>query len=152
MPLLDLRIRWAESSDSQIRLYPVRSWNSGLNKKTDRFIRWISKNLNLVNGAQRNQPYFDVLKWRYRVDVPILPKCRVSDWCTEFREVSGTSIDVVPIPVQNPVQGADVHTGTGGTDIDVPNVPKCPVPVLVYQTYRSVRYRYVLMLYRRTRY
>ena len=31
-----------------------------------------------------------------------------------------------------------------GTGIDVPNLPKCPVPVLMsYQTYRSVRYRYV---------
>ena len=49
--------------------------------------------------------------------------------------------------------GTDVHTGTGGTGIDVvPNLPKCPVPVLMpyrtygsvrrsYQTHRSVRYR-----------
>ena len=26
--------------------------------------------------------------------------------------------------------------------MDVPNSPKCPVPVLMYQIYRSVRYRY----------
>ena len=41
-------------------------------------------------------------------------------WCpTEHTEVSGTAIDVVP------------------------NLPKCPVPVLMsYRTYRSVRYRY----------
>ena len=38
----------------------------------------------------------------------------------------------------------DVHTGTGGTGIDfVPNLPKCPVPVLMsYRTYQRVRYRY----------
>ena len=38
-----------------------------------------------------------------------------------------------------------VRYGTGilGTGIDVPNLPKCPVPVLMaYRTYRSVRYRY----------
>ena len=37
-----------------------------------------------------------------------------------------------------------VGTGTGGTGIDVvPNLPKCPVPVLMsYRTYRSVHYRY----------
>ena len=31
----------------------------------------------------------------------------------------------------------------GGTGIDVPNLPKCPVPVsMSYPTYRSVRNRY----------
>ena len=38
-----------------------------------------------------------------------------------------------------------VRYGTGilGTGMDVvPNLPKCPVPVLMYRTYRSVRYRY----------
>ena len=37
-----------------------------------------------------------------------------------------------------------VHIGTGGTGIDVePNLPKCPVPVLMsYRAYRSVRYLY----------
>ena len=39
-----------------------------------------------------------------------------------------------------------VRYGTGilGTGIDVvPNLPKCPVPVLMsYRIYRSVRYRY----------
>ena len=29
-----------------------------------------------------------------------------------------------------------------GVDV-VPNLPKCPVPVLVYRTYRSIRYRYL---------
>ena len=49
---------------------------------------------------------------------------------TELTEVSGTGIDVVP------------------------NLPKCPVPVLMlYRTYRSVRYRYEsLYRYRRYRY
>ena len=36
------------------------------------------------------------------------------------------------------------HTEVSGTGIDVvPNLPNCPVPVLMlYRTYRSVRYRY----------
>ena len=35
--------------------------------------------------------------------------------------------------------GTDVHTGTGGTGFDVvPNLPKCPVPVLMDRTYRRV--------------
>ena len=34
-------------------------------------------------------------------------------------------------------------TEVSGTGIDVPNLPKCPVPVLMlYRNYRSVRYRY----------
>ena len=50
--------------------------------------------------------------------------------CAEITEVSGT--------------GMKVCIGTGGTGIHVvPNLPKCPVPVLMsYRTYRSVRYRY----------
>ena len=49
--------------------------------------------------------------------------------CTELTEVSGT--------------GMKVCTGTGGAGIHiVPNLPKCPVPVLMsYRTYRSARYR-----------
>ena len=48
---------------------------------------------------------------------------------TELTEVSGTGIDVVP------------------------NLPKCPVPVLMCRKYRSVRYRYEsLHRYRRYRY
>ena len=36
-----------------------------------------------------------------------------------------------------------VCTGTGGTGIHVPKLPKCPVPVLMsYRSYRSVRCRY----------
>ena len=66
---------------------------------------------------------------RYRADVvPILPKC--------------------PVPASILYRyryrlRKYVHTGTGGTGIDVPNLPKCPVPVLMsYRTYRSFRYRY----------
>ena len=34
-------------------------------------------------------------------------------------------------------------TEVSGTGIDVvPNLPKCPVPVFMYRTYRSVRHRY----------
>ena len=46
-------------------------------------------------------------------------------------------------------------TEVSGTGIDaVPNLPKCPVPVLMlYSTYGSVRYRYEsLYRYRRYRY
>ena len=45
-------------------------------------------------------------------------------------------------------------TEESGTGIDVvPNLPKCPVPVLMYRTYGSVRYRYEsLYRYRRYRY
>ena len=40
-----------------------------------------------------------------------------------------------------------------GPGIDVPILPKCPVPVLMYPTYRSVRYRCEsLYRYRRYRY
>ena len=43
--------------------------------------------------------------------------------------------------------GTDVYTGTGGIGVDfVPNLSKCPVPVMMlYRTYRSVGYRYETM-------
>ena len=127
---------WLGPSDFEIRFYPIGFGNIGLHKKTDPFIRSKSKNLKLGIGSRKNQPYFDDLIWWYRVDVmPILPKYPVQGWCfTERSEVSGTGIDVVPIPVPAPVQtGIEV----------VPNSPKCLVPILMsYRIYRSVRYRY----------
>ena len=60
-------------------------------------------------------------------DVPGMGFC-----FSELYEVLGTGTN----------SGTDVHTGTGGAGIDVvPNLPKCPVPVLMYRTYRRVRYR-----------
>ena len=47
----------------------------------------------------------------------LLPSVRYRWCCTELAKVSGSGIDV-------------------------PNLPKCPVPVLLYRTYLSVRYRY----------
>ena len=49
--------------------------------------------------------------------------------------------------------GTYVHAGTAGIGIDVvPNLLKCPVPVLrSYRAYRSVRYRYE-SLYRHRQY
>ena len=71
-------------------------------------------------------------------DRPIYPRvcsvryryCRYRYGChTELTEVSGTGIDVVP------------------------NLPKCPVPVLMYRNYQSILYRYEsLYRYRRYRY
>ena len=61
----------------------------------------------------------------YRVPVPVSMSYRTYRsvwyryWCrTELTEVSGTGINVVP------------------------NLPKCPVPVLMYQTYPSIQYWY----------
>ena len=96
-----------------------------IHKKTDPIIKSRSKNLELAIELHKNQPYFDVTMWQYRVDVRNLPKrpgsvryrCRC---CTD----TGTNF------------GTDIHTGTGGTGIDVvPNLPKCPVPVLI--SYRT---------------
>ena len=89
---------------------------------------------------------------------------------TEITEVSGTGIDVVPnlpkclVPVLMYRNYLSVRhryeslyryrryrypcraelTEVYGTGIDVvPNLPNCPIPVLMtYRTYRSVRYRY----------
>ena len=67
-------------------------------------------------------------------------------------------IEAVPNLAEVSGTGMKVCTGTGGTGIHVvPNLPKCPipvlmyrvtkylkypVPVLMYRSYRSVRYRY----------
>ena len=58
---------------------------------------------------------------------------------TQLSKVSGTGIDVVPIPVPTPVQTSisvpelpvlmSYLTYRSGIDV-VPNLPKCPVPVL----------------------
>ena len=98
-----------------IRFDPVRfRKNIGLHKKTDLFFRSKSKNLKLEIRSHKDQPYFDVKMWRYRVDV--------------VTEAYGTGIDVVPIPVPTPVR----------TSIPVPEVPISTS----YRTYRIVRYRY----------
>ena len=56
---------------------------------------------------------------------------------TEISEVSGTGIDVAPILVPTPVQ-----TFIPVPPDVVPDVPKCPIPVLMsYRTYRRVRHR-----------
>ena len=79
----------------------------------------------------------DVVQNLPKCPVPVLMSYRTYRsvryryWCcTEITGVSGT--------------GMKVCTGTGGTGIHVvPNLPKCPVPVLMsYRTYRSVRYQY----------
>ena len=54
---------------SQIRFYPAGFCNIGLQKKTDSFFRSKSRTLKLGVGSHKNQPYFDVTMWRYRVDV-----------------------------------------------------------------------------------
>ena len=87
--------------------------------------------------------------------VPVYP---VPVYRTELTKVSGTGIDVAPIP-KRPVSVLMLygtyrsvpyrygcrteHTEVSRTGIDViPNLPKCPVPVLMsYRTHRSVRYR-----------
>ena len=112
------------------------------------------------------RPYFSrVFSVRYRCS-----RCRYG--CrTEVTEVSGTGIDAVPKLPKYPEPVLMLYrnyrsvryryeslyryrryrypcrtglTGVTGTGIDVaPNLPKCPVPVLMsYRTYRSVRYRY----------
>ena len=142
MLFLDLRIRWAQSSDfgpnsddlghrSHMRLFPV---GFRMHKNTDPFSTWKSNNLKLAVRLHKNQPFLEVPTSQYRVDVaPNSPKRPGSiryrcQFCTD----TGTNF------------GTDVHTGTGGSGIDVvPNLPKCPVPGLIsYRTYRSVRYRY----------
>ena len=100
-----------------------------------------SKPLGSTFAFVRARPTNSILHVRYGTGVPgtgmdvvpNLPKCPVPVWMpyrtyrsvryrygcrTELTEVFGTGIDVVP------------------------NLPKCPVPVLMYQTYRSVRYRH----------
>ena len=172
--ILGLNLTWAIGFSNQISscrilqyrtIHKIRRPIHSSNRK--------AKNLKLGIRSRKNQPDFDVTMWwsrvlmyrshrrraRYRVlffseltevsstgidVVPHLPKCpvpvlmyrtyrsvRYQYWgCTELTEVCGT--------------GMKVCTGTGGTGIDdVPNLMKCPVPVLMsYRIYRSIQYRY----------
>ena len=94
------------------------------------------------------------MRW-YRVDLPFsLCVCLVPGWCcTELTEVSGTCIDVVPIPVPTPVHWSiPVSEGPVLMSYRTYRNHKCPVQVLIpYRNYRSVRYRYE-SLYRCRRY
>ena len=128
-----------------IRFYHVRFCNIvGLHEKTDHLFRSKSKILKLEIRSHKNQPYFDVKMWRYRVDVvPNLPKYPVPvsmlyryQYELRYRRLyryrryryrCSTELTIVS------VTGIDV----------VPNLPKCPVPVLMlYRSYRRVRKRY----------
>ena len=61
---------------------------------------------------------------------------------TELTDVSGTGIDVVPNLPKCPVPVL-MNYEVSSTGIDVPNIPKYPVPVVSpYRAYRSVWYRY----------
>ena len=108
--------------------------------------------LGVLPGAKA--PRDDVTMWWNRVDiVPNVPTCPGTGLMSyrsyrsvryRYRRCTGTG------------SGTYVHTGTAGTGIDVvPNLPNCPVPVLIsnlpkctipvltsHRTYRSVRYRY----------
>ena len=83
MLFLDLRIRWAQSSDfgpnsddlghrSHMRLFPV---GFRMHKNTDPFSTWKSNNLKLAVRLHKNQPFLEVPTSQYRVDVaPNLPE------------------------------------------------------------------------------
>ena len=123
---------WRGPSNSQTRFYPIGFCNIGLHKKTDPFIRSKSKNLKLgiasririclflmshcgATGLMSYRSYrcvrYGVVFYRAFRSVRYWYRC-----CTDTRTNSRT----------------DVHTGTGGTGIDVvPNLPTCPVPVLM---------------------
>ena len=72
---------------------------------------------------------------RYRYQLPYIRlyrRRRYRHWCTDFTEVFGAGIDVVPN-----------FTEVSGTSNDVPKLAKCPVTVLMmYRTCRSFQYRY----------
>ena len=121
-----------------------------MNEKMQECVRYGTGILGAGMGVVPNSP---------KCPVPVLMSYRTYRGvcyrysCTEITEVSGT--------------GMKVCTGTGGTDIRivpnltkcpvpvlmsyrtyisgidvVPKLPKCPVPVLMsYRSYRSVRYR-----------
>ena len=71
-----------------------------------------------------------------------------------FSKPLGSTFAFVRARPTNSILHVRYGTGVPGTGMDVvPNLPKCPVPVLMYQTYRSVRYRYEsLYRYKQYRY
>ena len=81
----------------------------------------------------------------------------IRNWITyQCKTIFIVRIEVVRVKI---IRQTCVRSGTGtpGTGMDiVPNLPKCPVPVLMsYRTYRSVRYRYrhtLEYIYRRCMY
>ena len=142
MPSFYLRTRWAESSDSQIRFYPVRfsnNWSACIHslqvtmktnlladlKQTDGFMKLKCKNMRVNPSLMSQRDDTGLLSnrsdrcVRYRVD--IVKNLKVT-------EVSNTGIDVVPMQVPSPVQ----------TSIPVPDVPV----LMLYRTCRSVPCRY----------
>ena len=115
----------------------------GLHQKTDPFMTSKSKNLKLGIGSRKNQPYFDVTMCWYRVLMSYRSYRRARYRVLFYRTFRSVRYWYRCCTDPGTKSGTDVHTGSGGTDIDiVPNLPKCPVPVLMsYRTYRSVRYR-----------
>ena len=102
-------------------------------QKTDPFLRSKGKNQKLAVRLRKNQPFFEVTMWQYRVDVaPNLPKRLVPvSMLYRYRYQLGyrqTSIAVPEVPVFVPPVFDVVPNlpSVPGTDIDVvPNLPKC---------------------------
>ena len=100
-------------------------------KKTDLFFRSKSKSLKLGIGSHKNQSYFDVKMWWYRVNVvPNLPKYPVpASMLYRNRYQFGYRG-----PYRYRRYRYRCRTGgskASGTGIDVvPNLPKCPVAAL----------------------
>ena len=116
-------------SDSQIIFHPFGFCNIGLHKKTDPFIRSKSKNLKhgigsriricLISMSQCGGTGLTYRSYRCVRYGFVVYRTFRSVWC-RYRCCADTGTN----------SGTDVHTGTGGTGIDVvPNLPKCPVPV-----------------------
>ena len=92
----------------------------------------------------RNQPYFDVTMWWYRVLISYRSYGRRARYralfYSDFRSARYRYRCCVDTDTNS---GTNVHTGTRGTGVDVvTNLPKCPVPVLMsYRIYQSIRHQ-----------
>ena len=115
------------------QILSCRICNIGPHKKTDPFIKSKSKNLKLGIGSDRIRISHILMSQCGGTGLMSYRSYRSVRYLYEslYRTYQRVRYRYLCCTDTGTTSGTDVHTGTSGTGIDVPNLTKCPIPVLI---------------------